>query len=192
MLNESPEKARYSARWLTQVVLRNHIEVQALAIRRLADPGTDSRVVSLGRILREIGERSNVLGDQLAREAREDLAALGESAEAVKTFADKYVAHLDHDHGTAVPEVTMKDMDETIDFIGKLWERWYVRVTGTVAPNEPPLAAEWWNVLRLQRILQPWEQALRDAQTVMSSDNPSEAPKPRRWWERLMFWRRTG
>jgi hypothetical protein len=165
MLNASPEKARSTARWLTQVVSRNHVEAQVMAIRRIADPGmNDRRIVSLGRILREIGERPAVLGTEYAIEATTDLTELGEAVRTVTTFATKFVAHLDHDRGTSVPEPNSIEVDKAVDLIGRLWERWYVRVTGKAAAAKAPLAGgPWWDVLRFERLLQPWERELRDA-----------------------------
>jgi hypothetical protein len=155
MLLNSPEEARLAARPLTQFVARNFVDAQALAVRRIADPGLDPRVVSFGRILSEVGERPDVLGDEFAAEARADLAALGSAAEDVTTFASKYVAHLDHDQAT-VPPVNLEDVDAVVDSIGKLWERWHVRVTGSLALSRPAGVPRWWEVLTLQPTRDPW------------------------------------
>src|SRR3954471_6962333 len=56
-----------------------------------------------------------------------DLQALAEKVEAVDTFADKWVAHLDREHDT--PPLTIADMNDVIEFLGPMWERWYLQVT---------------------------------------------------------------
>ncbi len=163
MLEASSQEAQSAARWLTQVFVRNYVETQAMAIRRLANSGKDTRVISLGRILREISEQPEVLGSQIADEAKRDFEAIQASADNVTTFANKVVAHLDRDHATAVPALTIGDIHDVVNFIGQLWERWYVRVTGNSASAEPPAAGgTWWEVLKLERIEQPWERALRE------------------------------
>jgi hypothetical protein len=162
MLLASPEDAQHTARWLTQVVTRNHVETQAMAIRRIADPGRDPRVVSLGRILREIAMYGRVLGDEFAREADDDLVALTSAATSAKLFADKLVAHLDHDHASAVPPLALGDLDSAIDYIGRLWQRWYTRVTGKGVSTELPPPG-WPSFLRLQRVPGPSEGAQPNA-----------------------------
>jgi hypothetical protein len=60
-----PDDVPRTARWLTQVVTRNHVEALAMAIRRIPDPGKDPRAMSLGRLLREMAMYRRVLGDEL-------------------------------------------------------------------------------------------------------------------------------
>jgi hypothetical protein len=154
------EPTQSAARWVTQVIVRNHIEAQAMAIRRFADARPDPRVVSFGRILAEIAEHREVLGAEHAAEAVADVAELRQTVERVTTFADKEVAHLDRDHASAVAEFPLREIDDAIAFLGTLWERWYVRITGASAVAMVPLAGGP-NVLRLERIEQPWERELR-------------------------------
>jgi hypothetical protein len=62
------------------------------------------------------------------------------------------VAHLDADHAAASRDVSLADMDDVVDQIGRAWEKWYVRVTGAYAPAMEPagdLAGP--EVLRLRR-----------------------------------------
>jgi AbiU2 len=151
MLLASPEDVQYTARWLTQIVVRNHLEVQALAIRRFADAGPDGRVVSFGKILAEIAAAPSIFSHEAADEARADLEELHSISEAIKAFADKEVAHLDRDHDDAIADLKIGDFDEALQPIGELWVKWYLPITGTVAPNEPPLASPWWKVLRLTK-----------------------------------------
>lgn len=153
--------------------MRDHIEVQALAIRRFADPGRHSRVVSFGRILSEVAERADILGEDAARDAKADLAELTKAVDLVTTFANKEVAHLDRDYATALPDFKpLAEIDAAIEFIGRLWGQWYMRITGVTAPNDAPLAADWWRVLRLDRIEQPWERGVRLAREEMGLDAP--------------------
>jgi hypothetical protein len=162
MLLASPEDAQATARWLTQ---RCHPET-----RRSAGYGHPphrrsrqrSRVISLGRILREVPMYGRVLGDEVAREAGDDLVALTSAATSAKLFADKLVAHLDRDHASAVAPLALGDLDSAIDFIARLWQRWYTRVTGKGVSTE--LTPQGWpGFLRLQRVPGPRERALRDA-----------------------------
>jgi len=80
---------------------------------------------------------------------------LAEKVEAVDTFADKWVAHLDREHDT--PPLTIADMNDVIEFLGPMWERWYLQVTDIGTSAELPETAGWSENLRLRRQLGPHE-----------------------------------
>jgi AbiU2 len=148
-LDASPKDARESARYLTQWVLRNHIETQALAIRRIADRSTHHDTIALGRLLDEIADAAHILGVQ-ATDATSDANELEEVAAHVRTFANKVVAHLDADHAAASRGVNFSDLDAAIDVAARVWERWFLAVTGEgVAIDLLPLG--WSSVVRLHR-----------------------------------------
>ena len=147
----SPEEARHSARWLSQWIARNHIETQAVAIRRISDRSKRHKdTIALGRLLDEISEHSEVLGDELSSRAKEDADQLANVARKVSTFATKVVAHLDSDHAAASKDVDLADFDNAIDFTTELWERWYIAITGKGVAIFPP-SFGWEKVVRLHR-----------------------------------------
>jgi hypothetical protein len=148
MFESSPEDVRAAAALARQWVLRNHIETQAMAIRRIANRTSDLRPISLVRLLDEIGEHPNVIGAN-ATAAREDADRIDTAAEKVSTFANKVVAHLDADHAAASRDVSLEAMDQVVDVIGHVWERWYRAVTGAVAPAMEPAGVDWSYVVRL-------------------------------------------
>lgn len=151
MLGASAADAQRSARWLTQVSLRNYVEAQCAGIRRFASVTRDPRPVSFGKILEGIAADPQTLGTDHAVEARDDLAELRRRVEGVDAFVNKVVAHLDQD-AADVPSVTLIDMDEAIDFLTELWGRWFERVTGKgVDPHSIPETG-WASFLRLIRI----------------------------------------
>jgi hypothetical protein len=145
----SPEDAKRPGRWLRQWVLRNHVETQAVAIRRIADRSTHPNTVSLGRLLDEIGAHPEVLGSAVSADAKQDVEALAEEARKVRTFATKVVAHLDSDHAAASQDATFGDFDRAIEFISGLWAKWYQTITqhgvAILLPSEG-----WENVLRFR------------------------------------------
>jgi AbiU2 len=148
-LEASPKDAREPARYLTQWVLRNHIETQALAIRRIADRSTHHDTIALGRLLDEIAGAAHILGVQ-ATDATADAKELEEIATRVRTFANKVVAHLDADHAAASRGVNFADLDASIVVAARVWERWFLAVTGEgVVVDLPPIG--WSNVIRLHR-----------------------------------------
>jgi hypothetical protein len=118
--------------------MRNHIETQAMAIRRIANRTSDLRPISLVRLLDETAEHPNVIGAN-ANAAREDADKIHMAAEKVTTFANKVVAHLDTDHAAASRDVSLAAMDLAVDAIGEVWERWYRAVTGVVAFAMEPI-----------------------------------------------------
>jgi len=148
-LEASPKDARESARYLTQWVLRNHIETQALAIRRIADRSTHHNTIALGRLLDEIANAADILGVQ-ATDATSDANELEEVAAHVRTFANKVIAHLDADHAAASRRVNFADLDAAIDVAARVWEKWFLAVTGEgVVIDLLPLG--WSSVIRLHR-----------------------------------------
>jgi hypothetical protein len=147
----SPDEAREAARFLTRWVLRNHIETQAMAIRRIANRTADSRPISLVKLLDEIAATPQILGIDPS-EARGDADALHESAKRVSAFANKVVAHFDRDYAAASRDTSLKDMDDVVDLVGRMWEKWYVKVTDKGASAMEPVGMPAWsNVLRLRR-----------------------------------------
>jgi hypothetical protein len=150
MIESSSKEALESARFLSQWVLRNHIETQALAVRRIANRTNDPRSVSLVRILDEIAAEPQIIGVD-GNEAKPDADALHSGAEKVSVFANKVVAHLDREHAAASRDVSLARMDEVVDQIGSMWEKWYVRVTGAYAPAIEPGMMGWETILRLKR-----------------------------------------
>jgi HEPN superfamily AbiU2-like protein len=152
----STEEARSAARWLTGVVTRNHVEAQVMALRRLADEGHHPDIVSFARLLTEVADHPEILGADIAAEARRDLEEMRARVDPVKRFADKQVAHFDQNHGTAVPATTFAELDDVIDFIGELWVRWYVRVTGISTTAKATPQFDWSDRLRLEVIDPSW------------------------------------
>jgi hypothetical protein len=150
VLAASPEDAQRPARYLTQWVLRNHIETQAIAIRRIADRSTRRDTIALGRLLDEIADAPHVLGVH-GRDATEDANLLEETATSVTIFANKVVAHLDADHAAASRGVKIGDLDEAVDITIPIWERWFQAITGEGVWAALPDDIGWWNVLRLHR-----------------------------------------
>jgi hypothetical protein len=150
VLEASPEDAQRPAAYLTQWVLRNHIETQAIAIRRIADRSTRWDTIALGRLLDEIADAPHVLGVQGA-DATADANLLEETAADVTTFADKVVAHLDTDHAAASRGVDLDDLNNAVDATLPIWDRWFHAITGEGALAELPDDIGWWNVLRLHR-----------------------------------------
>ena len=124
----SPNDAKQLARWLRQWVLRNHIETQAVAIRRLADRSSHRDTVALGRLLDEItAHPTELLESGVALEATRDADDLQEEAQRVTTFATKVVAHLDSDHASASQETHFDDFDRALDVASHLWQTWFPR-----------------------------------------------------------------
>jgi hypothetical protein len=150
VLEASPEDAQRPARYLTQWVLRNHIETQAIAIRRIADRSTRRDTIALGRLLDEIADAPHVLGVQ-GRDATADADLLAETAANVTTFANKVVAHLDADHAAASRGLKLDDLDEAVDATLPIWEKWFQAITREGVAAELPDDIGWWNVLRLHR-----------------------------------------
>jgi AbiU2 len=150
VLETSPEDAQKPAAYLTQWVLRNHIETQAIAIRRIADRSTRSDTIALGRLLDEIAGAPQVLGVQ-GTDATADADLLEETAANVTTFANKVVAHLDADHAAASRSVNIGDLDGAVDVTLPIWQRWFQAITGEGVGAELPDDIGWWNVLRLHR-----------------------------------------
>jgi len=149
VLDASPEDAQQSARYLTRWVLRNHIETQAIAIRRIADRSTHQGTVALGRLLDEIAAAPQVLGVE-ASKATEDAETLASVSSNVRTFANKVVAHLDTDHAAASRDVNMDDFDKAVDVTLPIWQRWFTAITGEgVAELRDDLG--WSSALRLHR-----------------------------------------
>jgi hypothetical protein len=81
MLQGSSEGAQETARFLTQWVLRNHIETQTVAIRRIANRIRDRRPVSFVRILDEIAAQPQILNIDARRERRPRLTRMPSMAE---------------------------------------------------------------------------------------------------------------
>jgi predicted GNAT family N-acyltransferase len=149
-LKASPADAQDPARWLTQWVQRNHVETQAIAIRRISDRSTHRDTIALGRLLDEIAAHPEVLGNELSSHALEDADRLQAASRAVTVFATKVVAHFDRDHAVASQDLRFDDFDRAIDVATNLFERWFVAVTGEgVAILLPSIG--WENVLRLHR-----------------------------------------
>jgi len=136
-LEASPDEAQQSARYLTQWVLRNHIETQAVAIRRIADRSIHRNTIALGRLLDEIARTPHIVGVQGA-DATNDALALETVAANVRTFATKVVAHLDTDHAAASRDVNLADLNGAVDFTAELWEKWYLPITGQGSRRRPP------------------------------------------------------
>ena len=150
VLEASPEDAQRPARYLTQWVLRNHIETQAIAIRRIADRSKRRDTIALGRLLDEIADAPHVLGVQGA-DATRDADLLEETAANVTTFANKVVAHLDADHAAASRGVNLDDLDNAVNATLPIWEKWFSAITREGVAAELPDDIGWWNVLRLHR-----------------------------------------
>jgi hypothetical protein len=155
LLDASPEEAQEPARYLTQWVLRNHVETQAIAIRRLADRSKRWDTIALGRLLDEIADAPQVLGardvDVRGADATADANLLEETATNVTIFANKVVAHLDADHAAASRGVRIGDLDEAVDVTIPIWKRWFQAITGEGVWAALPDDIGWWNVLRLHR-----------------------------------------
>jgi AbiU2 len=150
VLEASPEEAQNSARYLTRWVLRNHIETQAIAIRRIADRSTHHpETIALGRLLDEIADAPQVLGVE-ASTATADANTLERVSSNVRTFANKVVAHFDTDHAAASRDVNMDDLDKAVGVTLPIWQRWFTAITGEgVAELRDDLG--WSSVLRLHR-----------------------------------------
>jgi hypothetical protein len=172
MVLASPQEAQHSARWLVQFVRRSYVESQTSAIRRFAYSGNDPRPMAFGKILRGVTERPGVFGPDASHEAGRDLALLRAKVEAVDTFADKFVAHLDPDHGTAVPAQSFAEMDETVAVLSPLWGRWYERITGKGVATDLVPETGWASFLRLERRPGPYESLIRS----ISSPPPEHRP----------------
>jgi len=126
---------------------------QASAVRRQAE--VSSRVISLGRLLRELGSYPEVLSRQryvslfpagmaqvigagefakyfggatrkhLDRQVVVgDLARLGNVAQRIKVFADKYVAHYDRDREPSTDLPASHELDTAIDVLGELLKKY--------------------------------------------------------------------
>jgi hypothetical protein len=148
VVDASPEDAQKPAAYLTRWVFRNHIETQAIAIRRIADRSKRwDKMISLGRLLDEIAGAPHVLGVQ-GSDATGDALRLQGIAEKVTTFADKVVAHLDADHAAASDDVNLDDFDKAVDATIPIWKKWYLVITGNGVVAELPEDLGWWNVLR--------------------------------------------
>lgn len=152
VVDASTDEARSTARWLTQVVTRNHVEAQVMALRRLADEGRHPDIVSFARLLTEVANHPEALGEDVAAEASRDLEKMRARVDPVKKFADKHVAHFDQNHGDVVPPTTFDDLDEMVHFIGELWVRWYRRVTGISTTAKATPQFDWSDRLRLELI----------------------------------------
>jgi hypothetical protein len=161
MLSASAKDAQWSARWFSHVTLRNYIEAQTSALRRFAYAGYDPRPVSFGKIVRGIAKRPSMFGEGVSAEAARDLAEMTAKVEAADTFADKFVAHLDPDHATAVPPQTLAELDETVAFLSPLWGRWYERIVGKGVDTETIPETGWASFLRLVRVPGPYERLMR-------------------------------
>jgi hypothetical protein len=151
LLDASPEDAQKPAANLTRWVARNHIETQAIAIRRIADRSKRwDKMISLGRLLDEIADAPYVLQVQGA-DATTDADLLEETAANVTKFADKVVAHLDTDHAAASRDIDLADLDRAVDVTLPIWKKWFHAITGEEVWAELPEDLPWWNVLRLHR-----------------------------------------
>jgi hypothetical protein len=148
-LEGSPQEARDTARYLTQWILRNHIETQALAIRRIADRSTRSDSVALGRMLDDIAAHPHIL-DVDPDLATEDADRMQVAAAKVVTFANKVVAHFDEDHEAASRGINMEDLDAAVDLIADIWVRWFGIVSGKGTVSDLPELG-WSNMIRLHR-----------------------------------------
>ncbi len=152
VLEASPSRAAQSARFLTQWIARNHVETQAIAIRRIAHRTADPRTVSLVKLLDEIASNPSVLGPPVSSEAKTDADLLDGAADQVSIFANKTVAHLDRDHAASAEGLDLEELDDVVDTVGQVWERWYVTITDSFAPAvEPDLPGDWAAVIRLRR-----------------------------------------
>jgi hypothetical protein len=69
VLAASPNRAAQSAAFLTQWIARDHVETQAIAIRRIAHRTADQRTVSLVKLLDEIASNPSVLSPPVSAEA---------------------------------------------------------------------------------------------------------------------------
>ena len=148
VVDASPEDAQKPAAYLTRWVARNHIETQAIAIRRIADRSKRwDKMISLGRLLDEIAGAPQVLGMQGA-DATADADLLEETAAKVTKFADKVVAHLDADHAAASGDVNLDELDRAVDATIPIWEKWYLVITGNGVVAQLQDDIGWWNVLR--------------------------------------------
>jgi hypothetical protein len=147
MYEASSEEARGSADFLSQWVLRNHVETQAVAIRRIADRSSNPKTIALGRLLDEIATHPHILGVSAA-EATADADRLESAARKARRFANKVVAHLDHEHAAASRDVSLSDLNNAVDLAAELWRRWYLAVTGVGVWVQLP-SLDWSNVLRL-------------------------------------------
>ena len=137
LLKASPQDAQETANFLTAWVLRNHVETQAIAIRRIANRTTDVRSVSLVRLLDEIAAEPHVIGANPA-DAKQDADALHEGARRVSTFANRVVAHLDRDHAAASRDVSLRDIDDVVDLIGRMWEKLVRQGHRQLCPGDGP------------------------------------------------------
>jgi hypothetical protein len=62
------------------------------------------------------------------------------------------VAHLDRGHAAGAEGLDLEELDDVVDTLGQVWERWYVTITGSFAPAEEPfLSGDWAAVIRLRR-----------------------------------------
>jgi hypothetical protein len=130
-------------------VLRNHVETQAIAIRRIADRSTRQDTIALGRLLDEIAAAPHIL-DVDPASATADAESLTKAARKARRFANKVVVHLDRDHKAASMNMTLADLDAAVEVAGRVWERWYLPVTGKgLALDLPEIG--WSNVVRLHR-----------------------------------------
>jgi hypothetical protein len=110
---------------------------------------THHNTIALGRLLDEIAGAAHVLGVQ-ATDAAADANELAEIAAHVRTFANKVVAHLDADDAVASRGVNLSDLDAAIDVAARVWEKWFLEVTGEgVVIDLLPLG--WSSVIRRHR-----------------------------------------
>jgi hypothetical protein len=154
VLKASREDAQSAAAALAQWVGRGYVETQAIAIRRIARRVRDDRPVSLVRLLDEISRNPQPMADldtaSVGLAAQNDADMLHESAERVSTFASQAVAHFDRLQTVSGDDLTLAEIHEAIDRIAEVWERWYLRITGSQIVMDVHLLP-WWNVLRLVR-----------------------------------------